>query len=99
MESKKQFKIIAWNIVSLTAALKYPEYKEYLRTCDADIFCLSETKLNNNENLESYFYFLKNSSEYYYYSNHCTRRGGYSGVLLASKQKLENDDVFMNLIT
>lgn len=74
-------KLISWNVNGLRACVK-KGFFDVFRTCDADIFCLQETKLQPEqapkEGWDGYW-------EYWY----SAEKKGYSGTALFSKQKPE----------
>lgn len=74
-------KLISWNVNGLRACVK-KGFFDVFRSCDADMFCLQETKLQPEqapkEGWDGYW-------EYWY----SAEKKGYSGTALFSKQKPE----------
>lgn len=73
-------KYISWNVNGLRAAVK-KGFLDYFKQSDADVFCLQETKLQENQ--------IDLSEElkgYHQYWNYADRKG-YSGTAVFSKQK------------
>lgn len=73
-------KIISWNINSIRAIAKKDFYAS-VKSMEADIFCLQETKANQEE-LNQVVKPLKN---YHVYGNSAEKKG-YAGVALLTKQ-------------
>lgn len=71
-------KIISWNVNGLRACIK-KGFKDFFKEIDADIFCIQETKLQENQ-------LDLNIENYYYYINSALKKG-YSGTLIYSKIK------------
>ncbi|KAF1326032.1 Exodeoxyribonuclease iii, partial [Globisporangium splendens] len=81
-----KLKIAAWNVNGLRALLKKEEsihMRAYLAQEDADVVCLSETKIDRDElqKLEN----LWSQYEFQYWS--CATKKGYSGTAIFSKTK------------
>lgn len=71
-------KLISWNVNGLRACVKKGFY-ESLKTLNADILCLQETKLQQGQ-IETEL------SEYYQYWNYAERKG-YSGTAIFTREK------------
>lgn len=76
-------RIISWNVNGIRAVAK-KNFFEIYKELDADIFCLQETKAQDNQVAEV----LNNLpvGEYKYYSNSAVKKG-YSGVAIITKQE------------
>jgi exodeoxyribonuclease-3 len=74
-------KIISWNVNGLRAVGK-KGFWEWLEKSGADVVCLQETKIGENQ-LSFDLLYLKN---YFAYFN-CAKRLGYSGTAVFSKKK------------
>lgn len=72
-------KLISWNVNGVRAAVG-KEFLQQFRELNADIFCLQETKAQNDQVLEA----LKSLEEYHINMNSATKKG-YSGVCTISK--------------
>lgn len=75
-------KLISWNVNGLRAVVT-KGFKEFFDNVDADIFCLQETKLQEeqvDENIKSIF---NGYNEYW----NCAEKKGYSGTAVFSKIK------------
>lgn len=75
-------KLISWNVNGLRAVVT-KGFKEFFNNVDADIFCLQETKLQEeqvDENIKSIF---NGYNEYW----NCAEKKGYSGTAVFSKLK------------
>ena len=75
-------KLISWNVNGLRAAIK-KGFKEFFEQEDADIFCIQETKMQQDqidEEIENIF------KEYNSYWNSAVKKG-YSGTAVFTKQK------------
>ena len=75
-------KLISWNVNGLRAVVT-KGFKEFFNNVDADIFCLQETKLQEeqvDENIKSIF---NGYNEYW----NCAEKKGYSGTAVFSKIK------------
>lgn len=75
-------KLISWNVNGLRAVMS-KGFGEFFKEIDADVFCLQETKLQEeqiDENMKKIF------QNYYDYWN-CAVKKGYSGTAVFSKQK------------
>jgi exodeoxyribonuclease III len=71
-------KLVSWNVNGIRACVK-KGFLEYFRKVDADIFCIQETKLQENQielDLEGYYQFW----------NYAERKG-YSGTAVFTKEK------------
>ncbi|MDK2860570.1 MAG: exodeoxyribonuclease [Sphaerochaeta sp.] len=71
-------KLVSWNVNGLRAIQK-KGFEEYVSFCDADIFCLQETKLQENQ-------ISLNLHGYHLYWSFAERKG-YSGTALFSKRE------------
>ena len=69
-------KIISWNVAGLRACLK-KGFEDFFNEVDADVFCLQETKL-----LEEQLEFIPENYEHYLYP---AVRKGYSGTMIYTK--------------
>ena len=81
-------KIISWNVNGLRSHLKKIYLDELLINEDPDIFCMTETKLNNlkNINVENLIKEKYNQYKYIYFHN-SKDKTGYSGSSIFSKKK------------
>ena len=68
-------KFISWNVNGIRACVT-KGFLDYFKEVDADIFCLQETKLQIDLNLEGYY-------EYWNYA----QKKGYSGTAIFTKKK------------
>lgn len=75
-------KIISWNVNGLRAALKNGAF-EYLRSEDADIICLQETKCSKKDVPDQFATWKEYPFKYYCDS----KKAGYAGVALFSKKQ------------
>ena len=73
-------KLISWNVNGLRAC-EAKGFSEFFRSCDADIFAIQETKMQESQLPESLKY-----EGYFRYMNSAERRG-YSGTLVYAKKK------------
>lgn len=73
-------KIISWNVNGIRAAVKKDFYNEF-KNLDADIFCIQETKAQNDQVAEA----LSQLEGYHIHSHHAVKKG-YSGVCIISKE-------------
>jgi exodeoxyribonuclease-3 len=71
-------KLVSWNVNGLRAIQK-KGFEDYVSFCDADIFCLQETKLQENQ-------ISLNLHGYHLYWSFAERKG-YSGTALFSKRE------------
>lgn len=71
-------KIVSWNVNGLRAVAK-KGFFEILQDFDADIFCIQETKAQDNQVNEVLF-----GRDFYFYSNSAEKKG-YSGTAIISK--------------
>lgn len=74
-------KIITWNVNGLKSVIN-KGFNEKIKELNADIICIQETKITNE---------MKDwkIDGYYNYFNY-SKKGGYSGVAIFSKEKAEN---------
>ena len=75
-------KIVSWNVAGVRAWAKKNAH-DWLKTIDADIICLQETKCEEKDIPEP----VKDMKEYYLYWNSAKFTKGYSGIALLSKIK------------
>lgn len=73
-------KLISWNVNGIRAAVG-KEFLNQFASLDADIFCLQETKAQDDQVTEA----LKTLEGYHIYSNSAEKKG-YSGVCTISKE-------------
>jgi exodeoxyribonuclease-3 len=71
-------KIISWNVNGLRAILKKKYLIDLINDEDPDIFCLGETKINNE---------LDIFNTYYSFWSHSQVKNGYSGTVIFTKKK------------
>lgn len=75
-------KLVSWNVNGIRASVK-KGFVDVVRDFDADIFCVQETKAQDDQVQEA----LKElSEEYHIYSNSAERKG-YSGTCILSKKE------------
>jgi exodeoxyribonuclease-3 len=74
-------KIISWNVNGLRAMMKKQNLIDLINEENPDIFCLGETKLN--EELDIF-------TDYNSYWSHCQVKNGYSGTVIFTKKKPKN---------
>jgi exodeoxyribonuclease-3 len=79
-ESKKQMKLISWNVNGLRAVLKKDFFKA-VQTMDPDILMLQETKLQADQRTDEMI--MPGFDSFW---NHSTIKKGYSGVTAYSKE-------------
>lgn len=75
-------KLVSWNVNGLRAVIT-KGFEDFFEKVDADVFCLQETKMQEeqiNENIEEIF------KGYYAYWNSAVKKG-YSGTAVFSKEK------------
>lgn len=82
-------KIISWNVNGVRAVAKKNFFEDF-KTLDADIFCLQETKAQDDQVAEV----LSGLSGYQVFSNSAERKG-YSGTALITR--LEPKEVFYDM--
>ena len=75
----KQMKLISWNVNGIRAAVG-KEFLKQFEEMDADIFCLQETKAQDDQVKEA----LSSLDGYHIHSNSAEKKG-YSGVCTISK--------------
>lgn len=75
---KKSLRFISWNVNGLRACIN-KGFMDFFASCDADFFCIQETKMQPSQ---ADFSFPK----YYEFWNSAEKKG-YSGTLILSKQK------------
>ena len=75
-------KLISWNVNGLRAAMQ-KGFSDFFKQADADIFCIQETKMQEDQidiSIQSLF------QNYYSYWNSAIKKG-YSGTAVFTKQK------------
>ena len=78
----EKMKLISWNVNGLRAAIQ-KGFTQFFQTVNADIFCIQETKMQEDQidlNIENIF------QGYYSYWNSAIKKG-YSGTAVFTKQK------------
>ena len=75
-------KLVSWNVNGIRASVK-KGFEEIVKDFDADIFCIQETKAQDDQVSEA----LKNLSGYELYTNSADKKG-YSGTGILTKQNL-----------
>ena len=75
-------KLISWNVNGLRAVIT-KGFKEFFDTIDADIFCLQETKMQEDQIDDN----IKNIFQNYYSYWNSAEKKGYSGTAIFSKKK------------
>lgn len=75
-------KLISWNVNGLRAVMN-KGFKESFNSVDADVFCVQETKMNEEQITEDIKEVLKNKYEYW----NSAEKKGYSGTAIFSKIK------------
>ena len=73
-------KLISWNVNGLRACVQ-KGFIDFYKTIDADIFCIQETKMQENQLTDE----IKNLSTNEYWSS--AEKKGYSGTAVFTKQK------------
>ena len=76
-------KLISWNVNGIRAAANKGFY-DFFKSQDADIFCIQETKLQENQIEDK----MRNLRKYNYWN--CAEKKGYSGTATFSKIKPVN---------
>lgn len=74
-------KLISWNVNGIRAVSKKNFFDDF-KSLDADIFCIQETKAQDNQVAET----LELIKDYHIYSNSAEKKG-YSGTAILSKVK------------
>ena len=74
-------KLVSWNVNGIRAILK-KDFLSDFRSIDADVFCLQETKAQDDQVVEA----LEVIDGYFIYQNSAVKKG-YSGTALLSKTK------------
>ena len=77
-ETRKEMKLISWNVNGLRACVQ-KGFLEYFKEADADIFCLQETKLQGGQ-------IELDLPGYHQYWNYAEKKG-YSGTALFTKEE------------
>ena len=75
-------KLISWNVNGLRAVVT-KGFKDFFDNADADIFCLQETKLQENQIDENIKKGFRDYNEYW----NCATKKGYSGTAVFSKKR------------
>ena len=75
-------KLISWNVNGLRAVLT-KGFKESFENLDADIFCIQETKMQENQITEDITEVLKNRYTYW----NSAEKKGYSGTAVFTKKE------------
>ncbi len=75
-------KLISWNVNGLRAAVT-KGFKNFFKKIDADIFCIQETKMQENQIDENIANIFKGYNSYW----NSAEKKGYSGTAVFSKQK------------
>lgn len=71
-------KLVSWNVNGLRACVN-KGFNEYFADCDADIFCVQETKLQEGQIT------LDHGDKYRQYWNYAVKKG-YSGTAVFTKR-------------
>ena len=74
-------RLISWNVNGIRAAIK-KDFISQFNTIDADVFCLQETKAQDQQVMEA----LAEINHYHIYCNSADRKG-YSGTAILSRNK------------
>ena len=80
-------KLISWNVNGIRAAVK-KDFLNQFREMDADLFCLQETKAQDDQVAEA----LADINDYHLFSNSAVKKG-YSGTAILSKKTPINHSV------
>eukprot|EP00871_Galdieria_phlegrea_P004696 jgi/Galph1/5227/GphlegSOOS_G3847.1 len=80
-DSMKTF--VSWNVAGLRSTVKNSLFMDFLCHLDADVLCLQETKLTDDNQVAQLTEALK--TKYKDIWNHCTARKGYSGTAVFTK--------------
>ena len=75
MHKKSTFKIVSWNVNGLRAAAG-KGFLQSFQSLDADVFCVQETKLQDDQLPDA----LRRIDGYESFWSHCSVKKGYSGV-------------------
>lgn len=75
-------KLISWNVNGLRAVIN-KGFEQFFKECDAEIFCLQETKLQEEQIDENMKTLFKNYHAYW----NCAIKKGYSGTAVFSKEQ------------
>ncbi|MBT8220355.1 MAG: exodeoxyribonuclease III [Bacteroidia bacterium] len=84
-------KIISWNVNGIRAAVKKEFFNEF-KELDADIFCIQETKAQDDQVAEA----LSPIDGYSLHTNHAVKKG-YSGVSTLSRQPVISNSVNLGI--
>ena len=76
-----KMKIVSWNVNGLKSAID-KGFKQFIKEHEIDIICIQETKITHEIKAIEI-------DGYYKYFNY-SKKGGYSGVAIYTKQKAEN---------
>ena len=74
-------KLVSWNVNGVRAIVK-KDFLDQIKTIDADVLCLQETKAQDDQVIEA----LKDVQGYHIYSNSAVKKG-YSGTAILTKEK------------
>jgi len=74
-------KLVSWNVNGVRAIVK-KDFLDQIKTIDADVLCLQETKAQDDQVVEA----LKDVQGYHIYSNSAVKKG-YSGTAILTKEK------------
>lgn len=82
---KKKIKLVSWNVNGLRAAVKKDFFKS-LKELEADVYCIQETKLQEDQRTDE----MINWDNFDSHWSYSTVKKGYSGVAVYSNRKAEN---------
>jgi exodeoxyribonuclease-3 len=74
-------RVVSWNVNGIRAAMK-KDFPASVEAMDADVFCLQETKAQDDQVLEA----LTGMNGYHIYTNSAVKKG-YSGTAILSRMK------------
>lgn len=89
MPKNSTLKIYTWNVNGLRAVLNKGKIESFIKQEDPDIFCLNETKIDEDK-LKKEGHHKLYSDKYASYWNCCKSKAGYSGVAIFTKYKPVN---------
>lgn len=81
------YKITMWNINGIRAILKRDSFTNYLKCGNFDIICFNETKINHEKLMKSEIQNLNLWKGYNQLWSFSTKKPGYAGTAIFSKQK------------
>ena len=84
---KTSHHILHWNVNGIRAAIKKEIFRDFILENDFDIICLNETKINHEKLMQSKVHEDTLWQGYHQYWHFSTRRKGYSGCAIFSKEK------------